>query len=186
MESFTGFRQLIHGSIAGFQNGSTIGTHIVAMNGKGPVAWCPLLGSRHKISKGILPDAFAEDIKPIHILSSLSARCGSSMPGIRFILLASGSHRDGICLKLGLRLQERSLITSLRQFLQLWQIHVIPIRPTGGIHHNLSLSRHNLLRLIIYIIKNTVAGSKHQHAQACNGHFQMIHFYPIRHLFLFV
>ena len=120
MEGFAGFRQLIHGSIAGFQNGSAIGTHIVAMNGKGPFAWCCLLGSRLEVSKGILLDAFAEDIKPIHILSCLSARCGSSMPGIRFILLARGSHRDRIRLKLGLRLQQGSLFTSLRQFLQLW------------------------------------------------------------------
>ena len=122
--------------------------HVVAMHGEAPLLGVLLSVGLGKPAELVVLYACAPNVEPVHILTR------TTVPLAAF----AERKRDRTLLELALSLKQSVLVAGFCKALQAWQRDIIPVGPARSVDNKLSFRRHNRLRLVVYIIKNAVAG----------------------------
>ena len=145
-------RQFVHRFVVGFQHGSAVGPHVVAVEGDAPRRRLFLCIGRRERTLLVDRDALPEDIEPVGIDTGLAVAC-----------TARQRRRDGEMGEVGLRLQQPCGVLLLYVRAQRVEVDVVPVFPAGGVDEQLSLrdgrsGRH----FIVDAVENAAAGCRRQ------------------------
>ena len=140
--------QLVEGCVLRLVDSATVRAHVVAMHGEAPLLGVLLSVGLGEPAELVVLYACAPNVEPVHILTR------TTVPLAAF----AERKRDRTLLELALSLKQSVLVAGFCKALQAWQRDIIPVGPARSVDNKLSFRRHNRLRLVVYIIKNAVAG----------------------------